>query len=112
MTKAANRPISPKPQPTDAIGDPTVRQFCQERKLAPHVPLILRLIDEYFDLAAAPRLSVEDDPEIDEQRLEVTIVARGGPDEVLRDYQRFTRELLTAFPPDALDAVRVSLDVA
>ena len=84
---------------THAIPDEVVR-YCQSHGLLPYLETALRLVDECFQPIQRLELSVEPDPEVeDEAAVIIDIRVAMTVDEVLKRREMYARRLVDAVPP-------------
>jgi hypothetical protein len=89
-----------------------VERFCRDRDLLTDLPEAISLISANFDMAVAPSLSVETDPETGEQWLEISVAARGTVAEIAAARRQHNRQWLVAAPLRIKENVRLFLHVA
>lgn len=90
---------------THAIPDEVVR-YCQSRGLLPHLETALRLADECFQPIHRLAVSVEPDPEVqDEEKVVIDIWLTMSVDEAVGHQSAYNRRWVDLAPPEAINQI-------
>jgi hypothetical protein len=91
---------------------PDVRKFCEARGVLDYLNLALRLAAQTFELDGDPRMTVETDPETDEESVVIDVSSPVGCDEALEQEHQFTRQWVASVPPDVIGTFCLILNIA
>jgi hypothetical protein len=86
--------------------------FCEKRNLLSHLGVALRLAARLFDVSHDPRVTLETDPETDEQSVVIDIAAPMEVDEAVERVREYTRQWVQSAPPDVLGLIRLVPDIS
>ena len=100
------------PSAAELAFPPDVRKFCEDHGILDYLGLALRLATHTFELDGDPRLTLETDPETDEESVAIDISSQIGCDEALELERQFTRQWVQSVPPDAIGMIRLILNIA
>lgn len=89
-----------------------VRAFCEDHGIIEHLRLALRLATETFELDGDPRLTVETDPETDEESVAIDVLSHMSCDEALDRERQFTLQWVQSVPAPVLGMIRLILNIA
>ncbi len=96
----------------DLAFPPQVRTFCEDHGIVDHVRLVLRLAAQTFQLDGDPRLTLETDPETDEESVAIDVLSHIDCDEALDRERRFTLQWVQSVPPNVIGMIRLVLSIA
>ena len=91
---------------------PDVRTFCENRGILDYLGLALRLAVQIFEPTGDPSVTLETDPETDEEAVVIDVSSPMDCHEAVERELRFTRQWVQAVPPDVIGTIRVILDIA
>lgn len=96
----------------DLVLSPEVRVFCEKRDLVNYLRVALRLATHLFDPPDKPRVTLETDPETDDESVVIDIAAPMEVDEAVEKMREYTRQWVQSAPPDVLGLIRLVPDIA
>jgi hypothetical protein len=95
----------------DLVLSPEVSAFCEKRNLLNYLRASLQLATRLFDTTDGPRVSLETDPETNEESVVIDITARMEVDEAVEAMREYTRLWVRSAPPDVLGLIRLIPDI-
>jgi hypothetical protein len=90
---------------------PDVREFCDHRGIVNYLHLALRLASQTFDLVGDPRLTLETDPETDEEAVVIDVSSPMSCEEAVERKLEYTRQWVGSIPPDVIGTIRLVLGI-
>jgi hypothetical protein len=90
---------------------PDVRKFCEDRGMVDYLNLALRLASQTFELVGDPRLTLETDPETDEEAVVIDVSSPMSCEEAVERKLEYTRQWVGSIPPDVIGAIRLILSI-
>ena len=97
---------------SDVAVSPEVRAFCEKQDLLSHLRVALRLAIRLFDVRGEPKVTLETDPETDEESVVIDIVAPMEVEAAVETMREYTRQWVQSAPPDVLGLIRLIPDIA
>jgi len=89
----------------------SVHQFCASHGLLPHLMTALRLVEKTFSPIHCLQVSVEVDPETDEEAIVIDLALESRVSQA-RDQKRvYTRRWVESAPPEARERIRLFYDL-
>ena len=85
--------------------------FCEKEGILHYVGDALRIIRQSFEQIDSVGLEVEEDPETGEKWILIAITVRGGVEEILKQYDRYTESWVSSVPWPECDKIRLSFDI-
>lgn len=89
----------------------TVVAFCAQDNLLPHLETALRLADLHFQQPQDVHVTVDTDPETDEQTILIDLTIKMPPDEAVERKRAYTRQWVQAVPVDAIGKIRLLFNI-
>jgi hypothetical protein len=97
---------------TAALLPAPVLTYCDQNRLLEPLQTALRLVERAFGPTAQPRVSLEPDPETDEEYLVIDVATNLPVDEAVGRKQEYTRLWVQAVPPAVIGKIRLVLDIS
>lgn len=85
--------------------------YCDQNHLLEPLQTALRIVECAFGPAAQSRVSLEPDPETDEEYLVIDVATNLPVDEAVGRKQEYTRLWVQAVPPAVIGKIRLVLDI-
>jgi len=90
---------------------PDVCRFCKDHGILDYLWLALRRAAQKFESTRDPRVTLETDPETDEEAVIIDLSPPMGCHDAVERELQFTRQWVQAVPPDVIGTIRVILDI-
>ena len=100
------------PNSLDVMLPPAVRTFCENRGILDYLRLALRLAAQTFELDRDPVVTLETDPETDEESVVIDVSSQLSCDEAVERKLHYTRQWVQSIPPDVIGTIRLILSIA
>jgi len=100
------------PKSLDVALPQDVRTFCENRGLIDHLRLALRLAAQTFELDSEPLVTIETDPETDEEAVVIDVSSPMDCDEAVERKLQYTRQWVQSIPPDVIGMIRLILNIS
>jgi hypothetical protein len=91
---------------------PDVRKFCEDRGIVDYLRLALQLAAQTFQLRSDPLVTIETDPETDEEAVVIDVSSPMGCDEAVERKLQYSRQWVQSVPPDVIGTIRLILSIA
>jgi len=91
---------------------PDVCKFCDDQGILDYLRLALRLAAQTFELNGDPRLTLETDPETDEQSVAIDVWSPMSCEEAVERKLRYTRQWVQSIPPNVIGMIRLIVSIA
>jgi len=88
-----------------------VVRYCDKYQLADRVHEALRLVDEVFPTAHGVRVSLEADPETDEEAVVIDVAADLTTADALVRKREYSQRWVASVPPDVIGKIRLLMDL-
>jgi hypothetical protein len=100
------------PSAAELAFPPDVRRFCEDRGSLEYLRLALRLAAQTFQLHSDPLVTLEADPETDEEAVIIDVWSPMSCDEAVARKLQYTRQWVQSIPPDVIGTIRLILSIA
>jgi len=91
---------------------PEVRKFCEDRGVLDYLRLALQIAAQTFELHGDPLVTIETDPETDEEAVVIDVSSPLSCDEAVERKLQYTRRWVQSVPPDVIGTIRLILSIA
>jgi hypothetical protein len=88
-----------------------VRGFCESRGILDYLGLAVRLAAQTFEPTGEPSVTLETDPETDEEAVVIDVASPMDVHEAVERELLFTRKWVESVPPDVIGTIRVILNI-
>jgi hypothetical protein len=100
------------PSAVELAFPPDVRKFCEDRGILGYLRLALQLATQTFQLHSDPLVTIETDPETDEEAVVIDVSSPMTCDEAVGRKLQYTRQWVQSVPPDVIGTIRLILSIA